>query len=148
MANSKSPSMAEYNPIFELLVDNKDDVITGYVAYALYKQKKRDWITDFRSRQGCAPTDKDLDEYTRIEALPRNIVSLQREARAILSEYASAVTEAQYEELRRRALDDTVIAEVKSTLSNIEENSSLWSQIKIACAFTIITTLEHFHIEC
>lgn len=36
------PAAEGYNPIFELLVDNEDDPITGYVAYALYKQKKRD----------------------------------------------------------------------------------------------------------
>lgn len=114
-----------YNRVFERLVDDTEDDITGYVAYALYKQKKRDWITDFIERNGRVPGDKELDEYTRAEELPRNLDSLKREAQAILSEYATAITESQYEELRGRAIEEALVNRVSGTLSEIEKQGSM-----------------------
>lgn len=129
-----------YNPIFELLVDDEDDAITGYVAYALYKQKKRDWVKDFKSRNGRSPANVDLDRYTQIEILPRNITSLKKEARAILDEYAAAITEAQYAELEKRASDSAIMTKVRETLAVVEDHSGLSSQIKVAAASTLIAT--------
>lgn len=128
-----------YNPVFERLVDENEDDITGYVAYALYKQKKRDWVTDFQQRNGRAPGDKELGEYTRAEELPRNRDSLKREAQAILSEYATAITESQYEALRERALEEALVSRVAVTLGKIEEHGSLARQMFIALLSTLFS---------
>lgn len=137
----KNYAAASYNPIFELLVDDEDDAITGYVAYALYKQKKRDWVKAFKARHGRSPIDADLDWYTQAEILPRNITSLKREARAILDEYAASITEAQYADLKQRAANSAVLAEVRSALSRVESQSSLWNQIKITVASTFFALI-------
>jgi hypothetical protein len=129
-----------YNPLFERLVDDEDE-ITGYVAYALYKQKKRDWIKDFKGRQGRSPTAQELDEYTQGEALPRNITSLKREARSILDAYATAITEDQYDKLKQQAFEETLISQVRETLGRIERMNSFWNQIKAAAVSTVLTTL-------
>lgn len=134
------PSLPTYNPLFELLVDDGEDEITGYVAYALYKQKKRDWIKDFRSRQRRSPTASELDEYTRAEALPRNITSLKLESRAILAEYATAITEDQYEKLKQQAFEDALLSQVRSSLAKIENNNSFRNQIKVTAISIILTT--------
>lgn len=140
MAESESRS-AKYNRIFELLVDNKKDKITGYVAYAIYKQKKRDWIRAFIEEHGCPPSDMDLDRHTNAEALPINIEILEKRAQTILAEYATEITQALDAELRERALASAVMASVNSTLSQVERNSSLSSQIKVAGVSTIISII-------
>lgn len=45
-----------YNKAMEILLDGDDDLV-GLVAYALYKQSKRDWIVSYRRQYGRPPND-------------------------------------------------------------------------------------------
>ena len=39
-----------YNTVYEKLVQRDDDLI-GLIAYALYKQHRRDWLIAYRQRE-------------------------------------------------------------------------------------------------
>lgn len=57
----------EYNPLFSVFTDEKlsSSQISGLIAYALYKQAKVDWTTQFRELNGRAPTAEDRKAYQR-----------------------------------------------------------------------------------
>lgn len=46
-----------YNQVFERLVTDTDD-IEGFIAYGLYKQAKREWLSAFTIRMGDARTHR------------------------------------------------------------------------------------------
>lgn len=51
------------NPIFSKFVDGTDSPIPGYVAYGIYKSRKREWATEIHARTGQPPTSADLAAY-------------------------------------------------------------------------------------
>jgi hypothetical protein len=65
------------NPVFALMVENDDD-IHGLVAYALYKQSKRDWMMEFATRNGREPTAEEIDTYILGERTPRRLATYKR----------------------------------------------------------------------
>jgi hypothetical protein len=85
----EAPAHSERNPVFSLLVQNETDT-TGLLAYALYKQNKRDWLIAHRARDGREPTSSELDAYILGESIPRRIATYRRLAEDML---VSDVTE-------------------------------------------------------
>jgi hypothetical protein len=75
---------AERNPVFSLLVQTETDT-TGLLAYALYKQNKRDWLIAHRAREGREPTPSELDAYILGESIPRRITTYRRLAEDMLA---------------------------------------------------------------
>jgi hypothetical protein len=65
------------NRMFEELVSNDEDLI-GLVAYALYKQSKRDWLMAFEAEKGRVPTEEELKSYIIGECTPRRIETYRR----------------------------------------------------------------------
>jgi hypothetical protein len=65
------------NPVFALMVEGDDD-IHGLVAYALYKQSKRDWMMEFATRNGREPTAEEIDTYILGERTPRRLATYKR----------------------------------------------------------------------
>ncbi len=65
------------NPVFALLVEHDDDMV-GLVAYALYKQSKRDWMEEFATRNGRGPTDDEVDSYILGERTARRVATYRR----------------------------------------------------------------------
>ncbi len=71
------------NPMFELLVQNESDV-TGLLAYALYKQNKRDWLIAFQTSHGCNPDTVQTEAFVLGERLPRRTATYRRLAGDLL----------------------------------------------------------------
>lgn len=139
---STSPADQEkYNPVFELLVDNEEDKITGYVAYALYKQKKRDWIVDFKERRGTLPSDAEFDEYNKAECLPRNLEMLRRDAQSVLAAYSTEIVAAELESLKEKARNDVEQGRLDAALRTIEAQNSFSRQVGVALVSTLLTTI-------
>lgn len=139
---STSPADHEkYNPVFELLVDNEEDKITGYVAYALYKQKKRDWIVDFKERRGTPPSDAEFDEYNKAECLPRNLEMLRRDAQSVLAAYSTEIVAAELESLKEKARNDVEQGRLDAALRTIEAQNSFSRQVGVALVSTLLTTI-------
>jgi hypothetical protein len=65
------------NPMYELLVQSETDV-TGLLAYALYKQNKRDWLIAFHERTAREPTGSEIDSFITGERISRRIATYRR----------------------------------------------------------------------
>jgi hypothetical protein len=65
------------NPMYELLVQSETDV-TGLLAYALYKQNKRDWLIAFHERAAREPTGSEIDSFITGERIARRIATYRR----------------------------------------------------------------------
>jgi hypothetical protein len=65
------------NRMFDELVANDDDLI-GLVAYALYKQSKRDWLHAFENDKGRAPSQEEINSYIIGECTHRRIETYRR----------------------------------------------------------------------
>jgi hypothetical protein len=60
------------NPMFAKLVEREDDTV-GLLAYALYKQSKRDWLIAFHELHARTPTDAESRAFITGEQLPRRM---------------------------------------------------------------------------
>jgi hypothetical protein len=65
------------NPMYDLLVQSETDV-TGLLAYALYKQNKRDWLITFHEQSGREPTASEIESFITGERIPRRIATYRR----------------------------------------------------------------------
>ncbi len=65
------------NPMFELLVQGESDV-AGLLAYALYKQNKRDWLIAFQATHGRDPAPAETEAFILGERLPRRTATYRR----------------------------------------------------------------------
>jgi hypothetical protein len=77
------------NPIFDILVRDETD-LDGLVAYALYKQNKRDWLIAFEKSNGRQPEAKELASYILGERTPRRIETYRRLAGDALSHHSQS----------------------------------------------------------
>ncbi|MFZ0269521.1 hypothetical protein [Caulobacter sp.] len=91
-----------YNPVFDQLVRTSDD-IEGFIAYGLYKQAKREWLLDYRTREGKSPTAAELRTYSQHWA-PTALQALRETAESALSIYAQTVLQDQTPSIQRDAL--------------------------------------------
>ncbi len=71
---------ARHNPMFAKLVEREDDTI-GLLAYALYKQTKRDWLIAFQQAHGRIPTEGEASAFITGEQLPRRMQTYRQLAR-------------------------------------------------------------------
>ncbi|MFM9975237.1 MAG: hypothetical protein ACKVON_11795 [Beijerinckiaceae bacterium] len=77
---------ATQTPIYEMLVQHEHDVI-GLLAYALYKQNKRDWFVSMQAVSGREPTTMEIDAYGLSERLPRRIAAYRKLAEDMLEKH-------------------------------------------------------------
>jgi hypothetical protein len=87
---AEAQAQPERNPVFALLVQNETDT-TGLLAYALYKQNKRDWLIAHHDRVSRDPTPAELESYITGESIPRRIATYRRLAEDMLASDATAV---------------------------------------------------------
>jgi hypothetical protein len=78
-----------HNPMFELLVQGESDV-TGLLAYALYKQNKRDWLIAFQATHGRDPDGAETEAFILGERQPRRTATYRRLAEDMLRRGDSA----------------------------------------------------------
>ena len=69
------------NGIFERMVSGDEDV-PGLIAYAIYKQNKRDWLKAFETARSRAPTLDEEISYTLGESTPRRLAMYRQMAEA------------------------------------------------------------------
>jgi hypothetical protein len=72
------------NPLFSLLVRNEGD-LPGLLAYALYKQNKRNWLRAFEEVMGRPPTAEETQAFILGERLPARVEAYRRLADEMLA---------------------------------------------------------------
>lgn len=78
-----------YNTVFERL-SATESPLAGAVAYALYKNAKRQWIQEFRENNGRRPNDSECKHHTATQT-DAVLLAYLAQADQILAEFAQKV---------------------------------------------------------
>lgn len=78
------PTTSVRSPIFAELVQAEDDTV-GLLAYALYKQNKRDWLASFAKEHGREATEGEVEAYHLGDRTPRRVLTYRRLAVDVLA---------------------------------------------------------------
>ena len=99
---SESPK-PPFDPVFPRLVNEADGAaqrLIGFIAYGLYQEARREWISDFQRRERRYPHDEELRSYERSWTESR-LEALQNAAAQLIASYTdSVVTQAERQILR------------------------------------------------
>jgi len=101
-----------HSDIFVRLVEDKDD-LPGLVAYGLYQQRKRQWISFYEDQNGQLPDPRAREDYAnghRDDA----IQALREEAEGSLARFADEVMSQQTERMEINALNGRMLEELDS----------------------------------
>ncbi|UEM08197.1 hypothetical protein JL101_036195 (plasmid) [Skermanella rosea] len=123
MADIDNPPAAptRYNRIYESLVpETGDDDLVGMIAYALYKQSKREWLVSFEREHGVRPSQSDVDAYVRSQT-QYEIKRLRSQAESMLSAYAYYVVDQETPAIRESAINNHVLDEATKTLQTVKK---------------------------
>jgi hypothetical protein len=96
--NPKAP----FDPVFPRLVkaDSHGEKLLGFIAYGLYQDAKREWISDFQVREKRYPSEEELRFYERSWTASR-LEALENAAAQLVAAYTdSVVTQAEKQILR------------------------------------------------
>ncbi|MFG0766844.1 hypothetical protein ACF8Q9_08215 [Pseudomonas sp. TYF_15] len=94
--DSASPQQAEYNIVYEQLVEGEDDIV-GQLAYCLYKQSKQQYLKAFESRNDRRPTDAELRNHVDCAEIPALGMYRDKATRMVEELLAQAAQEQQDE---------------------------------------------------
>jgi hypothetical protein len=93
---------APFDPVFPRLVkaDGRGEKLLGFIAYGLYQDAKREWISDFQAREKRYPSEEELRIYERSWTTSR-LEALENSAAQLVAAYTdSVVTQAEKQFLR------------------------------------------------
>jgi hypothetical protein len=115
------------NRVYEHLVEGDDDVI-GLVAYALYKQDKRDWLATWRRQHSGEPTDDQIDAFIATQMSFGQRDRYRVAARQVLDAYAATVVDVE----RPAIVQGAVSQRIESAATRVENASRWWRQLPAA----------------
>ena len=98
------------DPVFPRLVNEAEGTeqkLIGFIAYGLYHDAKREWISDFRSREKRYPHDEELREYERSWTTSR-LEGLKNAAVQLIAAYTDSVLSQAETQILRNALKGSV----------------------------------------
>lgn len=132
-----SPSgQNRYNEVYEKLVTEPGDLV-GMIAYALYKDSKRDWLQRFEQEEGRRPdVGETFNGYVRAQGAGE-LARLRNQAEDLLAEYAGVVVKEITPEIRENALQAEALTEAKRLNADVERNTRWYKGIgsNVAGAF-------------
>jgi hypothetical protein len=94
-----------FDPIFPKLVkaDGRGEKLLGFIAYGLYQDAKREWISDFQAREKRYPSEEELRIYERSWTTSR-LDALENAAAQLLAAYTDSVVAQAEKQILRNAL--------------------------------------------
>ncbi len=94
-----------FDSVFPRLVseDEAGQKLLGFISYGLYQEAKREWISDFHTRQQRYPSDEELCTYERSWTTSR-LESLKNAAAQVISAYTDSVVSQAERQILRSAL--------------------------------------------
>jgi hypothetical protein len=99
-----------FDPIFPRLVNEAEGAgqkLIGFIAYGLYHDAQREWIADFRTREGRYPNEEELREYER-SWTPSRLEALQNAAVQTMAAYTDSIVSQAETQILRNALKGSV----------------------------------------
>jgi hypothetical protein len=95
-----------FDPVFPRLVNEAEGTeqkLIGFIAYGLYHDAKREWISNFRSREGRYPQEEELQGYERSWTASR-LEGLKNAAVQSIAAYTDSVLSQAETQILRNAL--------------------------------------------
>ena len=99
-----------FDPIFPRLVNEAEgagEKLIGFIAYGLYHEAQREWISDFRTREGHYPNDEELRGYER-SWTPSRLEALQNASVQAIAAYTDSIVSQAETQILRNALHGSV----------------------------------------
>ena len=99
-------SKPPFDPVFPRLVSEAESPgqkLIGFLAYGLYHEARREWISDFRAREGRYPHEEELRAYERSWTASR-LEALQNAAAQLITAYTDSVLAQAEKQILRSAL--------------------------------------------
>ncbi len=98
-------SKIPFDPVFPRLVkeDTPGQKLLGFIAYGLYHDGKREWISDFRAREKRYPLEEELLAYERSWTASR-LDALENAAAQLVTAYTDSVVSQAEKQILRSAL--------------------------------------------
>jgi hypothetical protein len=95
-----------FDAIFPRLVNEADGAgqkLIGFIAYGLYHEAQREWISDFRTREGHYPSDEELRQYEG-SWTPSRLEALQNAAVQAIAAYTDSIVSQAETQILRNAV--------------------------------------------
>jgi hypothetical protein len=99
-----------HSHVFDDLIQNDED-LPGFLAYGVYKSRKRQWIVDFQKDNGVAPTKEQCLDFS-FTYREDSLAALRRDAEGRLFRFAEEVIDSRRPELMTEAFNQRAISEV------------------------------------
>lgn len=113
-----------------VISDAETSLEIDYLTYALFAWKKKEWVEHFAAKHGNRPTQAEIDGW--ITQLPDSeYLIMRRDAAQYFADAARAFLADQIEEEKKKAVNESILAEVK-------QFTSPWKHFGIALAMAII----------
>lgn len=115
-----------YNHIYNLLVDEKGDLI-GYIAYALYKDEKIEYISRFKEENGGKePSEDDLKRFHDITSTDSSVNRYKYIASGILQSFLDNTLESTRTQIEEN-LNRNHVELLRKAIKPIEPPSKPWA---------------------
>jgi hypothetical protein len=125
-----------YNQIYEHLVEGDEDPV-GLVAYALYKQRKRDFIIDCRKVNGRQPSPAQIDVFVRTQFLQGSKESYHEKAQQFLNAYALVHVERE----KPLIVANAITGRMEQAALKVEKSGAWYKQLGIGIVSALTWTL-------
>jgi hypothetical protein len=99
-----------HSHVFNDLVQDDED-LAGFVAYGVYKSRKRQWILDFQKDNGVPPTREECLNFS-FTYRDDSLAALRRDAEGNLFRFAEELIESRKPELIAEAFNQRAINEI------------------------------------
>lgn len=125
----------QYNRTYERLVNDPNDLV-GLLAYALYKQSKRDWLTRYKQKDSSGPSLSEMQAYAEHFG-DDDLRRFRDEAQTTLYEFAQTFLEDRLPSIK----NDIVKAEITPLLADLEETVKSRTSFKSALEANLAASL-------
>ena len=102
--------------MYERLVDQGGNEVSGYIAYGLYKHAKREWVRNFEADHGGRSPDGAEQASYVATYTPQIMAALETQANSILAQFASGAVDDARPEILKEALRGSAVKAIGLSL--------------------------------
>jgi hypothetical protein len=132
--------------VYEYFIGSEEDIV-GLVAYAIYKQEKREWLANWRRQNSSDPSPEHFSAFISANLTPGQRHRYRNAARQVLDAYVAA----DYEGAPNAGRGDADLQRIEEAVARIEQRTgwlqSLWAGALgagvVLIAVGIVTFLLH-----
>ena len=140
----------EYSKVFEQLVntESEDQDLIGLLAYALYKQKKRDWV--IRLKEKGTPPDEAAERSFEETHGQRDFDFFRGQAKDLLLAFSDSVVDDATPTIREEALQHRILNDANTVLLDAKRQNNplaiMWGGFLGSLFFSVIVAAIAFVI--